>query len=178
MEELRFFNGVGGFSPDGTEYVIRLPADGGATRPPLPWVNVIANEQMGFLVSESGAASSWAANSRLNRLTPWANDPVMDPHGEALYLRDEDSGRFWSPTPGPVAGAGRYEVRHGFGYTRWTHTHDGLEEETLTFVPRGDGAGMRPSWAVHDSGTGSAAAVATASAWSPAKAASAAARVA
>lgn len=135
-EELRFFNGHGGFSADGREYVIRLPASAnGPARPPLPWTNVIANEETGFIVSESGAAHTWSANSRENRLTPWSNDPVSDPHGEALYLRDEEAGVFWSPTPGPVPGAGPYEARHGFGYTRWRHAGRGIEQETWTFVP-------------------------------------------
>jgi len=138
-ESLRFFNGHGGFSADGREYVIRLPAGpAGPLRPPLPWTQVVANEEAGFLVSESGAASTWAANSRENRLTPWYNDPVSDPHGEALYLRDEEAGVFWSPTPGPVPGAGGYEVRHGFGYTRWLHASEELEQDTWMFVPRHD----------------------------------------
>jgi N,N'-diacetylchitobiose phosphorylase len=138
-EELRFFNGHGGFSEDGREYVVRLPATPtGPKRPPLPWTNVIANEEAGFVVSESGAGNSWSANSRENRLTPWSNDPVSDPHGEALYLRDEDAGIFWSPTPGPAPGAGAYEARHGFGYSRWRHAGQGLEQETWTFVPRHD----------------------------------------
>ncbi|HEU0015992.1 MAG TPA: hypothetical protein VFQ45_20110, partial [Longimicrobium sp.] len=131
-EELRFWNGVGGFGADGREYVIRLRD--GRERPPLPWTNVIANEQAGFIVSESGAAHTWAANSRENRLTPWSNDPVSDPHAEALYLRDEDAGDFWSPTPGPVPGEGPYEVRHGFGYTAWRHAGQGLAQETVTFA--------------------------------------------
>ncbi|HEX2202776.1 MAG TPA: hypothetical protein VHG91_05750 [Longimicrobium sp.] len=135
-EELRFFNGYGGFSQDGREYVIRLPAGADApARPPLPWTNVIANEETGFIVSESGAAHTWSANSRENRLTPWSNDPVSDPHGEALYLRDEEAGVFWSPTPGPAPGAGPYEARHGFGYTRWRHAGRGIAQETWTFVP-------------------------------------------
>ena len=133
-EPLQFFNGHGGFSADGREYVIRLAS--GRERPPLPWTNVVANEEAGFLVSESGAGYTWSANSRENRLTPWLNDPVSDPHGEALYLRDEDAGVFWSPTPGPVPGAGAYEARHGFGYTRWRHAGQGLRQETVMFVPR------------------------------------------
>ncbi|MBB4635055.1 GH36-type glycosyl hydrolase domain-containing protein [Longimicrobium terrae] len=138
-EELRFFNGFGGFSADGREYVIRHGAgEHGPVRPPLPWTNVIANEEAGFLVSESGAASTWTDNSRENRLTPWSNDPVSDPHGEALYLRDDASGRFWSPTPGPVPGGGAYETRHGFGYTRFRTSAGELEQETTLFVPRRD----------------------------------------
>jgi N,N'-diacetylchitobiose phosphorylase len=138
-EELRFFNGFGGFSQDGCEYVIRMPAgEHGPVRPPLPWTNVIANEHAGFLVSESGAASTWTANSRENRLTPWSNDPVSDPHGEALYLRYEEGGRFWSPTAGPAPGDGSYEARHGFGYSRFRHVSESLDQETTMFVPRHD----------------------------------------
>src|SRR5690606_4749539 len=98
---LRLFNGHGGFSADGTEYVVRVGAGArDAALPPLPWVNVIANEEAGFIASETGAGCTWAANSRENRLTPWSNDPVSDPHGEALWVRDDEAGVFWSPFPG------------------------------------------------------------------------------
>jgi cyclic beta-1,2-glucan synthetase len=138
-ESLQYFNGYGGFSPDGTEYVIRLPRLGSSwKRPPLPWVNVVANEKAGFLVSESGAGCIWAGNSQANRLTPWSNEPVNDPHGEALYLRDESSGALWSPLPGPVPGPCDHEVRHGFGYTRFVSTCHMLRQEVLAFVPRRD----------------------------------------
>jgi cyclic beta-1,2-glucan synthetase len=136
---LRFFNGHGGFAEDGREYVIHVGA--GArddALPPLPWANVVANESAGFIASERGAGCTWSVNSRENRLTPWYNDPVADPCGEALYLRDEESGVFWSPLPGPVPGAGPYEVRHGFGYTTWRHAGMGLEHEVVQFVPRHD----------------------------------------
>ena len=139
-EQLQFDNGWGGFSADGTEYVIRLqpPQPGVENRPPLPWVNVIANPNFGFLVSESGAGFTWAGNSRLNRLTPWYNDPVCDPHSEALYLRDEETRAFWSPLPGPAVSQSSYEVRHGFGYTRCLHTSHDLQQEVVQFVPRND----------------------------------------
>jgi len=131
---LRFDNGYGGFTADGTEYVIRL----GPRRPPLPWTNVVANPGFGFLVSESGAGSTWSRNSREHRLTPWYNDPIADPHGEAVYVRDEEAGVFWSPLPGPVPGSASYEVRHGFGYTRFRHASHGLEQEACLFVPADD----------------------------------------
>ena len=139
-DSLRFFNGFGGFSADGSEYVIRLvPGEDGRLRlPPLPWTNVVANEQAGFLASERGAGYTWAANSRENRVTPWANDPVSDPHGEALYLRDERTGEFWSPLPGPAPAAAPYEVRHGFGYSTYHSESHGLEQEVTLFVPRHD----------------------------------------
>ncbi len=96
-------NGFGKFSNDGHEYVIRLEPDTPNGGPPLPWVNVIANEQGGCLISEMGAGYTWSKNSRQSRLTPWSNDPLNDPHGESFYLRDEESG-----ATGP-----RFPVRFG-----------------------------------------------------------------
>ncbi|MEM0962621.1 MAG: glycosyl transferase [Bacteroidota bacterium] len=132
---LRQFNGIGGFSEDGTEYVMHLrPGAGGQPElPPLPWCNVIATEHAGFVVSERGTASSWTANSRENRLTPWANDPVEDP-GEALYVQDTETGAFWSPTPGPAPAHAPYEVRHGFGYSTWRTVADGIEQVTTQSI--------------------------------------------
>jgi cyclic beta-1,2-glucan synthetase len=136
---LRHFNGNGGFSKDGKEYIVRLDWDGKAlSRPPLPWTNVIANEQVGVIVSETGAGYTWSRNSREHRLTPWFNDPVCDPHGEALYLRDESNGACWSPLPGPLPAGADYEAAHGFGYTTFRHASHGLEQESTVFVPRHD----------------------------------------
>jgi cyclic beta-1,2-glucan synthetase len=97
---------------------------------------VVANEEAGFIVSERGAGYTWSVNSRENRLTPWFNDPVSDPHGEALYLRDDDDGAFWSPTPGPVPAAAPYEARWGFGQATWRTTVSGIVQEVTAFVPR------------------------------------------
>jgi cyclic beta-1,2-glucan synthetase len=137
-EPLLFFNGFGGFARDRREYVIRLDhREGvGLLYPPRPWINVIANETFGFLVSETGAGYTWCGNSREHRLTPWSNDPLSDPHGEALYLRDDESGSFWSPLPGPVPAAADYEMRHGLGYSICRHESAGIEQETLIYAAR------------------------------------------
>jgi cellobiose phosphorylase len=139
-DDLLFFNGYGGFTEDGREYVIRLDsrAGRGFDRTPLPWINVVANEEAGFTASESGEGYTWSINSQQNKLTPWSNDPIMDPAGEALYLRDEDEGVFWSPTPRPVSDGAPYETRHGWGYTTYRHTSHDVEQETTLFVPRED----------------------------------------
>ena len=97
-------NGLGGFTPDGREYVVVLEGD---RETPLPWSNVIANAEFGTVVSSSGAAYTWSENSRENRLTPFANDPISDPTGEAVYLRDEESGEIWGATPGPLRASPR-----------------------------------------------------------------------
>jgi cellobiose phosphorylase len=129
--ELIFKNGLGGFTKDGHEYVITLQA-GEAT--PAPWVNVIANPSFGTVVSESGSAYTWSENSHEFRLTPWNDDPVRDTTGETLYLRDEHTGQVWSPTPQPASGVTPYVIRHGFGYTVFEHTENGIASELWVYV--------------------------------------------
>ncbi len=124
-------NAYGGFSADGSEYVITLRP--GETTP-APWANVLANPQFGSVISESGSAYTWSNNAHEYRLTPWQNDPVGDNSGEALYLRDEDSGYYWSPTPLPRRGNGTYVTRHGFGYSVFEHEEDGIYSELWVYV--------------------------------------------
>jgi cellobiose phosphorylase len=129
--DLLSFNGIGGFTQDGREYVITTTTK---TRTPAPWVNVIANPWFGTVVSESGGAYTWCENAHGYRLTPWNNDPISDPSGEAFYIRDEDTGRFWSPTPLPARGPNPYATRHGFGYSIFEYTDDGISTELRTYV--------------------------------------------
>jgi cyclic beta-1,2-glucan synthetase len=131
--DLEFFNGLGGFAEDGREYVTVL---GEGLRTPAPWINVIANPSFGFLVSESGSGYTWSGNSHENQLTPWSNDPVSDPAGEAIYLRDDDSGVIWSPTALPVRDeTATYAACHGQGYSRFQNGSQGIFSELLQYVP-------------------------------------------
>jgi cyclic beta-1,2-glucan synthetase len=133
MPELAFFNGLGGFHQGGREYVTVLRD---AQWTPAPWANIVANERdFGFQVTEAGGGYTWAANSRENRLTPWSNDAVSDTIGEAIYLRDEESGKVWTTTPLPVREMEPYVIRHGQGYTVFEHTSHGISQELLMFVP-------------------------------------------
>jgi cyclic beta-1,2-glucan synthetase len=135
---LTFANGTGGFADGGREYVVVLDGD---QETPLPWVNVIANPGFGTMVSASGSAFTWAENSRENRLTPFANDPVTDPTSEALFLRDEDGGDVWSPTPGPMRRtreSGRFVTRHAAGVSRFRHASHGVLQELAVFVDATD----------------------------------------
>jgi cyclic beta-1,2-glucan synthetase len=129
--DLTAFNGKGGFTSDGREYVITTAA---GAHTPAPWVNVLANPYFGTVVSESGGAYTWCENAHGYRLTPWHNDPVTDASGEGFYLRDEIDGRFWSPTPLPAPGAQPYTTRHGFGYSVFEYADDGIESALQTFV--------------------------------------------
>ena len=134
-QSLEFFNGLGGFDKDGREYVTIL--DAGQTTP-MPWINVIANPGFGFQVATEGSGYSWAENSRENQLTPWSNDPVGDPMGEAIYVRDEMSRDLWSPTAQPIRDGGTYVARHGYGYSRFEHQTSGISLELLQYVPLAD----------------------------------------
>ncbi|MFZ3089406.1 MAG: glucoamylase family protein, partial [Nitrospirota bacterium] len=129
--DLMFFNGLGGFTPDGREYIITT-THGQVT--PAPWVNVLANAHFGTVISESGLAYTWSEDAREFRLTPWGNDPVCDSSGEAFYIRDEERGHFWSPTPLPSRGATPYVTRHGFGYSVFEHTERGIRSEVWVYV--------------------------------------------
>jgi len=130
---LEYFNGLGGFTADGREYVTILEP-GKAT--PMPWVNVIANPNFGFQVSTEGSGCTWCLNSRENSLTPWSNDPVSNRPGEALYVRDDDTGERWSVTAAPIRDSNtRYVATHGPGYSRFEATTHDIAMELLQFVP-------------------------------------------
>ncbi|MGE0865243.1 MAG: glucoamylase family protein, partial [Vicinamibacterales bacterium] len=127
-------NGLGGFADGGKTYAIVLEGDQDT---PAPWSNVISNPGFGTVVSSSGSATTWSENSRENRLTPFANDPVTDPSGEAFYIRDDDTGAAWSPTPGPMPrhrSSGRFLIRHGAGVTRFSRSFQGIHHSLDVFV--------------------------------------------
>ena len=131
FRELKFLNGLGGFTLDGREYVIQLKP-GQST--PAPWVNILANPFFGSIISESGSALSWSENAHEFRLTPWHNDPIENPTGEAFYIRDEETGRFWSPMPAPTSAEAFCVCRHGHGYTVFEQTFEGLSSEATVYV--------------------------------------------
>ena len=133
---MEFFNGLGGFTNDGREYLTILE---GNDRTPAPWINVVANPSFGFQVSTDGSGFTWSVNSQQNQLTPWSNDPVGDAPGEAIYVRDEDTGEVWGPTALPIREkTASYSVRHGQGYSRFEHASHGIALELLQYVPVDD----------------------------------------
>lgn len=130
-EGLQFYNGLGGFSADGREYITTI---GGKRSTPLPWINVIANRNFGTILSESGSSYTWSENAHEFRLTPWQNDPVTDSSGETYYIRDEETGQYWSPMALPSRGKSPYVTRHGFGYSIFEHSEDGIASEVTVYV--------------------------------------------
>ncbi|MDD4341756.1 MAG: glucoamylase family protein, partial [Kiritimatiellae bacterium] len=129
--QLEYFNGLGGFTHDGREYIIQTEP---STPTPAPWVNVLANADFGTVISEAGSAYTWKENAHQFRLTPWHNDPVSDPTGEAFYIRDDETGRLWSPMPGPATGRGATTCRHGHGYSVFERTEEGLATTATVHV--------------------------------------------
>lgn len=134
-KEWLFFNGWGGFSPDGEEYRIMIK---NGNHLPAPWINVLANPHFGCLISEMGTGYTWWRNSRECKLTPWSNDPVLDPPTETGYLRDEESGEVWSFTPSTVHSKDPYKITHGKGFTKFDHERNGIKHEMCVFVPLKD----------------------------------------
>jgi cellobiose phosphorylase len=137
---LIFNNGLGGYTTDGREYVITL--NNGQTTPkpmtPMPWSNVIASPYIGTVISEAGGAYTWVENAHEFRLSTWHNDPIADTSGEAQYIRDDETGAFWSPTPLPNCTLSQensdYVCRHGFGYSVFEHQEFGISSELTTYV--------------------------------------------
>ena len=140
VNDLLFWNGMGGFSADGREYTITVEAVGsqGPVLPPAPWSNVIANESIGCLATEAGFGYSWSGNSQMNRLTPWSNDPVSDVPGEVMYLRDEETGAIWTPTPLPLGDPTTVSVHHGQGYSCYEAQSGQLHQTLTVHVPQHD----------------------------------------
>jgi len=134
--ELEFFNGLGGFAAHGSEYVTLL---GPGQSTPAPWINVVANPAFGFQVAAEGSGFTWSLNSRENQLTPWSNDPITDRPGEAIYLRDEETGELWGPTAAPIHDPNAFHsARHGQGYSRFEHESHGVALDLLMYVPLED----------------------------------------
>jgi len=131
-QQTEFFNGFGGFANDGKEYEILL--DGGRTTP-APWINVVANDKFGFFISETGAGTTWAINSRENKITPWSNDPVCDKAYEAIYVKDHSNSTVTTPTALGRDYAGSYTVRHGFGYSFFYHDENDLKHNLDVLSP-------------------------------------------
>lgn len=132
-EELLYYNGYGGFSKNNHDYVITIKNGEGT---PMPWSNILANEQFGAVVTETGGGFTYSRNSAMNKLTPWSNDAVSDPAFEKIYIKDAQSGYVFSPTLDACNTNQDYVVRHGLGYSRFLHNENALDADLCVFVPQ------------------------------------------
>ena len=136
-KDLKYYNEYGGFSPDGKEYLIRVNKNDNT---PMPWSHVMANENFGTLVTDSMSGYTWYRNSRLNRITAWSNNPVLDVPSEVIYLKDDETKKAWSLGLNPMPDNNDYYITYGFGYARYFHESLGIKQETEVFVPKDDSA--------------------------------------
>ncbi len=129
----KFENHYGYFSEDGKEYTITTPFT------PRPWGNVISNGDYGMMVSQTGSGYSWRGNAGQNRLTRSFQDLVKDNWGKYFYIRDLQSGEFWSATYKPVMhDTESFSVVHGIGYSRFSQQVAGIASELTVFVAPAD----------------------------------------
>ncbi|WP_280770306.1 GH36-type glycosyl hydrolase domain-containing protein [Salipaludibacillus daqingensis] len=136
VKGLLFYNGWGGFSENGKEYRILMKSNNPL---PAPWINVLSNPSFGCLISELGTGYTWWKNSSQCKITPWSNDPVLDPPAEKLFLRDEETGDFWSGTSSSNKREEKqYFVTHGRGFTNFEHETNGIEHKMTVYVPLKD----------------------------------------
>ena len=134
-ENLKYYNELGAFSPDGKEYYITVNKN---SRLPIVWSQILANEKFGTLVTESLGGYTWYKNSRLNRVTSWENRPTMDPPSESIFIKDTENNKTWSVGLNPMPDDKEYNIVYGFGYAKYLHKSDGIEQELEVFVPKED----------------------------------------
>ncbi len=134
-EKLKYYNEYGAFSEDGKEYLIRVQKE---NRLPTVWSHILANKKFGTVITENMGGYTWYKNSRLNRVTSWENNPSFDIPSEIIYLKDMESKKAWSLGLNPMPDSKNYNVIYGFGYCKYIHKSDGIEQELEVFVPKED----------------------------------------
>ncbi len=134
-ENLMYCNEYGAFSADGKEYLISINKE---NRIPMVWSHILANEKFGTVLTENMGGYSWYKNSRLNRITSWQNKAFMDIPSEIIYIQDEDNGKTWSLGLNPMPDDNQYNIVYGFGYVKYTHNSNELNQELEVFVPNED----------------------------------------
>ena len=124
----------GHFDDERREYVITRPDT------PLPWINYLGSEDFLGLISNTAGGYSFYQDARLRRLTRYRyNNAPLDVGGRYIYVRDDESGQYWSPSWQPVGGyVDDYECRHGMGYTTIGSHSNGVHTDTTYFIPAGE----------------------------------------
>ena len=135
IENIKYYNEYGGFSEDGKEYLIKITKD---NRLPTVWSHIMANEKFGCVTTENMGGYSWFLNSRLNRVSSWENNPSYDIPSEIIYLKNQETKKIWSLGLNPMPDDKNYNVVYGFGYAKYIHKSDGIEQELTMFVPKED----------------------------------------
>lgn len=133
IQNLKFYNGFGGFTDDGREYIIKTNK---TENLPVTWSNVLANDKFGTIVTNNMGGFTYSKNSRLNRITSWANTPSNDVPSEIIYVRELNTGNTWTLNSNVMPDEEDYYMTFGFGYAKGYHANLGLIQETEIFVPK------------------------------------------
>jgi cellobiose phosphorylase len=122
----------GYFEVNRKEYIITRPDT------PTPWMNYISNES-GYcgIVSQTGGGFSFYKDPRDRRITKYRfNSIPVDRPGRYIYIKNNETGEYWSPTWQPVMKTlDEYECRHGLGYTRISSRYGNITHSLCYFVP-------------------------------------------
>ena len=132
-ENLEYENEYGGFTNNGKEYKIAINKE---NRLPTVWSNILANEEFGTLITDSMGGFTWSKNSRLNRISSWNNNQVLDIPSEIFYLQEQDSLKTWSLGLNPMPDDSDYKITYGFGYSVYEHVSNEIEQKVTIFVPQ------------------------------------------
>ncbi len=132
IENLKYYNGYGAFSEDGKEYIIKMTKN---VKPPLVWSHILANPNFGTVITNNNSGFTWYKNSRLNRITDWNNDTILDTPSEIIYIQDKDYKNIWTLSPNLNQDEEEYYMTYGFGYAKFTSMRMGLLQEHQTYVP-------------------------------------------
>ncbi len=124
----------GFFDDKNREYVITKP------NTPLPWINYLGCEAYFGIISNTAGGYSFYRDARLRRITRYRyNNAPFDFGGRYIYMRDNETGEFWSPSWQPTQNKIEdYQCRHGLGYSVIGSTYKKIKTETLYFVPLGE----------------------------------------
>lgn len=135
IEDLKYYNEYGAFSEDGKEYIIKMTKN---LKPPVVWSHVLANPNFGTVITNNNSGFTWYKNSRLNRISNWNNNTILDSPSEIIYIKDEEYDKHWSLCPNINQDDEEYYMTYGFGYTKFTHMRMGILQEHHTFIPIND----------------------------------------
>ena len=123
----------GYFDDNNREYVIERPDT------PAPWVNYLGSPAYGAILSNNAGGYSFVRSGANGRILRYVFNSEDRP-GRYLYLRDNESGDYWSASWQPVGkdlSLYRSQCRHGLGYTRMCADYSGIHSEALYYVPLG-----------------------------------------
>ena len=131
-EDLQFFNGYGGFTPNGKEYKFAVNQE---NKLPTIWSNCISNKMFGVVVTENMCDIIWNKNSRLNRITSWNNDTVLNIPSQIIYIRNMKNNKVWTLNSNIYPDKNNYYITYGHGYAKFQNVSDGILQESDIFVP-------------------------------------------